>query len=105
MYTYNNLDEEIITINNKNYQYTHLETIETNYKITFDINESEDNIELFLLYNDQLYSEKYVKIFLNGVLNTINQFISEDIGKLRINEIELNKNYEVPTFTPVILIN
>ena len=101
MYTYNNRDEEIITMNGKNYQYTQLETLEINYKITFDINESEDNIELFLLYNDQLYTEKYVKVFLNGVLNTITQFITEDIEQLKINDIELNKNYEIPEFTPV----
>ena len=101
MYTYNNLDEEIITINDKDYHYVHLETIETDYKITLNVNESEDNIELSLLYNDQLYTEKYVKIFLKGILNTINQFISENIEKLRINEIELNKNYVIPTFAPV----
>ena len=101
MYTYNNRDDAKISINDKEYQYTHLETLETNYKITFDINESEDNIELFLLYNNQLYTEKYIKIFLNGILNTVTQFISEDVEKLRINEIELNKNYELPTFTPL----
>ena len=101
MYTYNNLDEEIITIADKDYHYTHLDTIETNYKITMDVNESEDNIELKIIYNDQLYTEKYIKIFLNGILNTINQFITEDIEKLRISEIELNKNYEIPEFTPV----
>ncbi|MBQ6443319.1 MAG: amino acid adenylation domain-containing protein [Methanosphaera sp.] len=101
MYTYSNRDEKIITINDKKYHYTHLETLETNYKITFNINESEDNIELSILYNNQLYTEKYIKVFLNGVLTIINQFIAHDIDNLTINEIELYKHYELPTFTPV----
>ena len=101
MYTYNNFDESIITMNGKDYELTRLDTVETNYKITFDINESKDNIELFLLYNEQLYTEKYVKTFLNSILATVNQFIDMDIDQIPIGEIELNKNYEIPTFTPV----
>ncbi|WP_295116325.1 non-ribosomal peptide synthetase, partial [uncultured Methanobrevibacter sp.] len=101
MYTYNNFDESILTMNGNEYEVTRLDTVETNYKITFDINESKDNLELFLLYNDQLYSEKYIKTFLNSVLSTVNQFIEMDIDQIPINEIELNKNYEIPIFTPV----
>ena len=101
MYTYNNRDEQIIAINDKEYPYIHLETQQTDYKITFDINESEDNIELHILYNNQLYSEKYIKVFLNSVLSIITQFINDNAGNIRINDIELNKNYELPTFTPV----
>ena len=48
MYTYNNLDEKTIEINEKEYPITHLDTIQTNYKVTLDINESEDNIEIFI---------------------------------------------------------
>jgi non-ribosomal peptide synthetase component F len=103
MYTYNNFDESIITMNGNDYELTRLDTVETNYKITFDINESGDNIELFLLYNDQLYTEQYVKTFLNSVLTTVNQFIEMDIDQIPISEIELNKNYEIPNFTPVEL--
>ncbi|MBO6275041.1 MAG: AMP-binding protein, partial [Methanobrevibacter sp.] len=101
MYTYNNFDESVITMNGNDYELTRLDTVETNYKITFDINESKDNIELFLLYNEQLYTEKYVKTFLNSILATVNQFIDMDIDQIPIGEIELNKNYEIPTFTPV----
>ena len=101
MYTYNNLDSEKIHINGKIYDVSYLESLETNYKITLDVNESEDNLQLFISYNDQLYTEDYIKSFLNSIVNTLTQFMENDIEKLRINEIELNKDYELPTFTPV----
>ena len=101
MYTYNNRDEQVITVNGNEYPYIHLETQQTDYKVTFDINESKDNIELSILYNNQLYSEKYIKVFLNSVLSIITQFINDDTGNLSISEIELNRNYEIPEFTPV----
>ncbi|WP_458403578.1 amino acid adenylation domain-containing protein, partial [Methanobrevibacter sp.] len=100
LYSYNTYDKTI-TINGNKYHFTNLSNIPTNYKITFNINERDDNIELTVLYNDQLYSEQYIKTFLNGITNIINHFISEDVEKLKINEIELNKTYEIPVFTPV----
>ena len=103
MYTYNNLDGEQIEIDNRRYRVYYPDTLETNYKITFDINETHDNIELQILYNDQLYSEKYAKTFLNSVLNTVNQFLKANIEQLRINEIELNKYRELPKLDPVEL--
>ena len=101
MYTYNNFDESKLTMNGNDYEITRLETVETNYKITFDVNESEDNIELAILYNEQLYTEQYIKTFLNSVVNTVSQFLHSDIDQIHINDIELNKNYDVPTFSPV----
>jgi len=101
MYTYNNLDSEKIQISGKTYEVSYLESLETNYKITLDVNESEDNLQLFISYNDQLYSEDYIKTFLNSILNTLAQFMENDIEKLLINEIELNRDYEIPVFAPV----
>ena len=92
---------EEIKINDKIYKVNYLDSLEVNYKISLDVNETKDNLELLIQYNDQLYTEKYIKVFLNGVLNTIEQFISDDIENLKISDIELNKNYEIPVFTPV----
>ncbi|MBO5152365.1 MAG: amino acid adenylation domain-containing protein, partial [Methanobrevibacter sp.] len=95
---------EEITINDKTYKENELhsdEIIEVAYKINFDIFVYEDNIIYKLDYNDQLYSEDYIKKFLNSLNRVLNQFMSNNINKLMINEIELENEHELPTFTPV----
>ena len=42
-YAYHNLDSEKIEINNKTYEVEYVNTVETNYKIVFDVNETKDN--------------------------------------------------------------
>ena len=101
MYTYNNLENEKISVGNEVYNIKYLNSLETNYKITFDVNETGNSIELAILYNDGLYSEGYVKTFLESVLSISSQFIEADIGQLKISEIELGRYEELPVFTPV----
>ncbi|WP_407416359.1 amino acid adenylation domain-containing protein [Methanobrevibacter sp.] len=101
MYTYNNLENENIKLDDKVYRIKNLNSLETNYKITFDVNENEDCMELVILYNDSLYTKEYIKTFLESVLSTLNQFINENIEQLKINEIELSAREEIPTFVPV----
>ena len=100
-YAFNNLDAEEIKINDKIYKINYLDSLEVNYKISFDVNETKDNLELLIQYNDQLYSPDYIETFLNSIINVINQLIEEDIDKLRISEIELGESKNVPSFTPV----
>ena len=101
MYTYNNLENEKIRVDDVVYSIKSLNSLETNYKITLDVNETEDGMELVVLYNDALYSEGYIKTFMNSVLSILSQFIDGDIEQLKINEIELGKCEELPDFTPV----
>ena len=100
-YAYNNLDNEIIEMNSKVYKIDYIETLETNYKITFDVNETKESFEFRVMYNNQLYDEEYIETFLNCVLDTINDFITSDMEELKIEDIELNKSSEIPTFVPV----
>ena len=100
-YAYNNLDAENIEIDGKTYKVKYLNSLEVNYKISLEVNETWDNIELFLEYNDQLYSADYIDTFLNCIVGVINQLIEADIEKLSIGEIELGESKETPTFTPV----
>ena len=100
-YAYNNLDAEEIEINGKTYKVKYLNSLEVNYKISLDVNETKDNLELFIQYNDQLYSDDYIDTFLNCIIDVINQLIEEDIEKLSIDEIELGESKETPIFTPV----
>ena len=66
-----------------------------------DIFAYEDNIKFKLDYNDQLYSEDYIQKFLDSFNRVLNQFIKSDIDKLMINEIELEREHELPNFTSV----
>ena len=74
-YAYNNLDAEKIEIDDEVYKVKYLNSLEVNYKISLDVNETKDNLELFIQYNDQLYSEDYIETFLNCIVNVINQLI------------------------------
>ena len=100
-YAYNNLDAEEIEIDDKVYKVKYLNSLEVNYKISLDVNETKDNLELFIQYNDQLYSEDYIETFLNCIVNVINQLIEADIEKLSIGEIELSEDKGIPTFDPI----
>ena len=101
LYAYHNLEIDNIELDNKLSNIKRLNSLETNYKITFNVNESGDNIELVVLYNNVLYSKEYIKTFLDSVLSILNQFIDGKIEQLRINEIELNSCDKLPTFAPV----
>jgi len=101
MYAYNNLENGKIKFDNDMHNIKDLNSLETDYKITFNVNETEESMELVILFNNSLYSEDYIKTFLNSVIFILNQFIDNDIEQLKINEIELNKCYELPEFTPV----
>ena len=100
-YAYNNLNAENIEINGKTYRVKYLDSLEVNYKISLDVNETWDNIELFLQYNDQLYSADYIDTFLNCIIDVLNQVIEEDIEKLSIGEIELGESKGTPIFEPI----
>ncbi|WP_458406165.1 amino acid adenylation domain-containing protein [Methanobrevibacter sp.] len=98
------LGSDGITINNKNYQDYELENeklIATEYKINFDLYAFDDILEFKLDYNDQLYSEEYIKTFINSIKHVLKQFINSNIEKQRICNIELESQKEIPTFTPV----
>ena len=101
MYTYNSLEFGNIRLDNNVYDIKRLNSLETDYKVTFNVNENEEDLELEILYNNGFYSEKYITTFLNSILSIVNQFIDGNIEQLKINEIELNPRDELPTFSPV----
>ncbi len=100
-YAYHNLDSEKIEINNKTYEVEYVNTVETNYKIVFDVNETKDNVEFFLQYNDQLYSKEYIETFVNSILITLKQIMESNIEELMIKDIELETERPLPEFIPV----
>lgn len=90
-------DDEII-LNGKKYKTTDLDgTVATDYKINLDVFDDGENISLYIEYNDQIYTEEYVKLFLQAIKYTLFQFFVNDMDKLRIKDIEL-VNGEIPEF-------
>ena len=45
----------------------------TEYKINFDIDVSQDQIDFVIQYNDELYSEDYIKTFIESINLVLNQ--------------------------------
>ena len=82
-YAYNNIDAEEIEIGDKTYNVKYLNSLEINYKISLEVNETGDNIELLIKYNNQLYSADYIDTFLNCIVDIINQLTEEDINELK----------------------
>lgn len=80
-------------------------TVSTDYKINLDIYDDGELITLYLEYNDQIYTEEYVNLFLRSIKYVLFQFFVNDMDKLRINDIELVEG-EIPEFeeidTPIL---
>ena len=98
------LESEDITINGKAYEEQELgneDLLATEYKINFDLSVFDDDIELRIDYNDALYTEDYIKKFLDSFKLVLNQFIENDIDDLMICDVELETTKELPKFTPV----
>ena len=98
------LESEDITIDGKAYEGKELtdeNVVATEYKINFDIFVFEDSIELIVEYNDALYTEDYIKKFLDSFKLVLNQFIENDVDDLMICDVELETTKELPKFTPV----
>ena len=75
----------------------------TEYKIDLTIMETEDNININIAYNDQLYTKEYIEQFIGSIKRIISQFIENDIDKLRICDVELESEVDAPEFSPIEL--
>ncbi|WP_296860642.1 non-ribosomal peptide synthetase [uncultured Methanobrevibacter sp.] len=104
-YTYQDfIDSDSRTINGTLYEENELESDklnETEYKINFDIDVSEDKVEFIIQYNDELYTQDYIETFMESMAHVLNQFIENDINELMICDVELETTKELPTFIPL----
>ncbi|MEE1157286.1 MAG: amino acid adenylation domain-containing protein, partial [Methanobrevibacter sp.] len=92
LYSYNALENNKIRLNNNVYEINHLNSLETDYKVSFNVYENEDSMELNILYNDGLYSEKYINTFLDSIIIVLNKFIkcsSKDLENICLKEISI----------------
>ena len=92
LYSYNDLENGKIELDNNVYKINKLDSVETDYKASFNVYENEDSLELNVLYNDGLYSEKYIKTFMDSIIIVLNKFIecsSEELENIHLNEISI----------------
>lgn len=92
LYSYNALENNKIELDNNVYKINNLSSLETDYKFSFNVYENEGGMELNVLYNDGLYSEKYVKTFLDSIIIVLNKFIkcsSEELENVCLKEISI----------------
>ena len=61
------------------------------YDFYLTVRQSSEKFTLSASYNDQLYSQDYVHLFLKSIETIINQFLSCDISKLTLSDICLVK--------------
>ena len=95
-----------IELNGESYEAVDLDgTVSTDYKINLDIYDDGEIITLYLEYNDQIYTEEYVNLFLRSIKYILFQFFVNDMDKLKLNDIELMEG-EIPEFeeidTPIL---
>ncbi|MBE6488728.1 MAG: amino acid adenylation domain-containing protein, partial [Methanosphaera stadtmanae] len=98
------LDTDDMTINDKEYQMYELmdeNLLAADYKIDFSVFVYENKFEFKVDYNNQLYTEEYIKTFLNSLKYVLEQFNNSNIEKEKICDIELESQLEIPTFTSV----
>ena len=63
--------------------------------------ENDESVLLSLFYNDELYSEDFIDLFLSGLENIVNQIIDADIEKTNICDIALVSENEDIIFSEV----
>ena len=103
LYSYQEFLEDVnLSIGNKTFESYELvddDFAGTEYKIDMTITEYESSININIGYNDQLYTKEYIEQFIGSIKRIISQFIENDIDKLRICDVELESESDIPEFS------
>ncbi|WP_405304351.1 amino acid adenylation domain-containing protein, partial [Methanobrevibacter sp.] len=77
------------------------EEINSGHKIILNIMDNPDCIRINVKYNNQLYTQDYVKTFINSLKSILNQLIKNNIDQTKIFDVALKKEKQTPKFIPV----
>ena len=80
-----------------------VDSLNFKYSTYLNILESDGEFILSMQYNDQLYSQSYINLFLESIQTIINYFINNNITKLTLSDISLVEEYENVQFDEVEL--
>ena len=92
-------EEENVDFNDQTYDVEAIDgTVATDYKINLNVYDDGEEVNIVLEYNDQLYTEDYVQKFLHSIKFVLVQLFVNDMDKLRLRDIELEPEKELPEF-------
>ena len=103
-YSYEEGFDDSIIIDGKEYETIELsnsDAVATEYKISLGVSLHGNKVGFELEYNDQLYTEGYVKEFLETIKHILIQFLTSDLNSLRLCDLETIKAKEIPELIPV----
>lgn len=98
------LESDEMIINDKEYlpqELAGVDMVTVESKINLAIYDNGDEFNVILEYNDQLYSEDYVKSFIQSMRKILVQFLENDMDSCRICDVKLKDDAEVHEFVDV----
>ncbi|WP_405271529.1 AMP-binding protein, partial [Methanobrevibacter sp.] len=98
------LESDEIIINNREYipqELAGFDMVTVESKINLAIYDNGDEFNVIMEYNDQLYSEDYVRTFIQSMKNILVQFLENDIDSCRICDVKLKDDVESHEFIDV----
>ena len=98
------LESDEMMINNKEYipqELGGVDMVTVESKINLAIYDNGDEFNLILEYNDQLYSEEYIKTFIQSMKNILVQILENDMDNYRICDIKLKEDDKLHEFVDV----
>ena len=100
-YSYHESLVNELELEGKDYKTIDLDgTVSTDYKVNMDVFDDGEKIRVYVEYNDQIYTEDYIKTFLFSIKYILFQCFVNDMDKLRICDIELEEG-ELPVFEEI----
>ncbi|MEE0942262.1 MAG: condensation domain-containing protein, partial [Methanobrevibacter sp.] len=95
-------EDEDITVNDEKYEVESIDgTVTTEYKVSLNVYDDGEEINIVLEYNDELYSEEYIQNFLLSMKQILVQFFVNDMDKLRLCDVQLVDEDELPEFVEI----
>ena len=93
LYAFHGKIIEDVSINGEKYPRESIDHDLLSCKISLNVIEVDDDYEIFIEYNDELYTEEYVSTFTNSIITIIKEFIANGNG---LSDIKLKDIAIVP---------
>ena len=98
------LQSDELIINNKSYrpqELTDMDLVTVDSKINLSIFDNRYEFNILIAYNDQLYSEEYVKTFIKSMKDILIQFLENDVDTYKICDVKLKEDNQSHEITEV----
>ena len=91
LYAFHGKIIEDVTINGEKYPRESIEHDLLSSKISLNVIEVDDDYEIFIEYNDELYTEEYVSTFTDSIITIIKEFMTNDnvLSDIKLKDIAI----------------